>query len=157
MDQILRSGGEHERKRRRACVLYSGLDAPDGQVVGVDGVAGMPGRIFDGPSDEPERGGLPNGVSASVRVITESVLQVRRERQRRCVNDRRGFASVSSRPIAPSASGLPMENANPALVVASASNPSVVSMLADLASQGLGIAKIPDLSWRDLNASARAD
>ena len=58
----------------------------------------------------------------------------------------RAFASVSSRPIAPSASGLPTENANPALVVASASNPSFASMLADPASQGLGIVKMPDLS-----------
>src|SRR5438132_3999779 len=67
----------------------------------------------------------------------------------------RAFASVSARPIAPSASGRPMENANPALVVASASNPSAVSTLAEPASQGLGIANIPGRAWRDLNASPR--
>src|SRR5438874_2655475 len=48
-----------------------------------------------------------------------------------------------------------MENANPALVVASASNPSAVSILAEPASQGLGIANIPGRAWRDLNASPR--
>jgi hypothetical protein len=116
----------------------------------------MPGRVFDGPSDEPERGGLPNGVGESVRVITESVLQTAETGNDVASTIARAFASVSSRPTAPSASGLPTEKANPALVVASASNPSVASMLADPASQGLGIAKIPDLSWRDLNASARA-
>ena len=68
----------------------------------------------------------------------------------------RAFASVSARPIAPSASGRPRENANPALVVASASNPSVASILAEPASQGLGIANAPGLAWRDWNASARA-
>src|SRR5438034_8848285 len=67
----------------------------------------------------------------------------------------RAFASVSARPIAPSASGRPMENANPALVVASASNPSAVSILAEPASQGLGIANIPGRAWSDLNASPR--
>src|SRR6266545_2497497 len=48
-----------------------------------------------------------------------------------------------------------MENANPALVVASASNPSAASIFAEPASQGLGIANIPDPAWRDLNASPR--
>src|SRR6266542_4477930 len=48
-----------------------------------------------------------------------------------------------------------MENANPALVVASASNPSAASILAEPASQGLGIANIPGRAWRDLNASPR--
>src|SRR5438046_171656 len=48
-----------------------------------------------------------------------------------------------------------MENASPALVVASASNPSAVSILAEPASQGLGIANIPGRAWSDLNASPR--
>src|SRR5436309_10980536 len=67
----------------------------------------------------------------------------------------RAFASVSARLIAPSPSGRPMEYANPALVVASASKPSAASIFAEPASQGLGIANIPGLAWRDLNASPR--
>ena len=157
-DQILRSRREHERKRQGACRLYRGTDPLDGQVVRIDRVASPPGRVFDGPSDESDCGRAQNGFGAGFRVVTEPVLQVLAETGSEVASTiARAFASVSSRPIAPSASGLAVENANPALVVASASNPSVVRMLADPASEGLGIAKIPGLSWRDLKTSARAD
>ena len=65
------------------------------------------------------------------------------------------LTSVSSRSTAPSASGLPRENANPALVVARASKPNVASILAEPASHGFGITNRPGLSCSALKASAR--
>jgi hypothetical protein len=69
----------------------------------------------------------------------KTVLEIPPDRQTRCDDDRFAVRKrFVSRPIAPCASGLPIENANPALVVASASKPSVARMLADPASQGIG-------------------
>src|SRR5262249_30059708 len=68
----------------------------------------------------------------------------------------RAFLSVSSRLTAPSESGLPSENAKPALVVASASKPSDANSLADPASHAFGTTNRPGLSCRCRNRSARA-
>src|SRR5215471_5157830 len=68
----------------------------------------------------------------------------------------RAFASVSSRPMAAAPSGLPIEKAYPALVVASASNPSDASSFADPASHGFGTGNTPGRSCSLRKDSARA-
>src|SRR5579859_8082808 len=66
------------------------------------------------------------------------------------------LASASERPTAPSPSGLPSEKANPALVVARASNPAPARSRAEPASQGLGSRKQPARSCRARKARARS-
>src|SRR5512135_2254610 len=58
----------------------------------------------------------------------------------------RAFSSASFRPTDPS--GLPSENASPALVVVSASKPRLSRIFPVPASQGFGMTKAPGRSWR---------
>ena len=63
------------------------------------------------------------------------------------------FPSTSPRPSPAKLSRRPTEKANPALVVASASNPRLAKSRADPASHGFGITNAPSLSCSALNRS----
>src|SRR6266404_5771076 len=65
------------------------------------------------------------------------------------------YTRLRSHVSAPSESGIPCENAKPALVVASAGNPSCCRYRAEPTSHGFGITKQPD-SCRARNARRRA-
>jgi hypothetical protein len=103
--------------------------------------------ILDRAAGETGRGSQPDGFGRILRLIAKAVFKV-------SATIAAAFAMMASRPSAPSRN--PAENAAPALVEASASNPSAARMRAEPASHGLGMTKAPGRSCRARNAATLA-
>ena len=79
----MRARGEGEGKREGARGLGGRGDAFDGQAKIVERAVGVAGRVFDGASDESGFGGEADGFGDGFGRVTEAVLEVGGDGQRR--------------------------------------------------------------------------
>src|SRR6185437_4900663 len=86
-EEIVRSSGQHERKRQRASGFGSCGDSLYGEFEFIERLAGVSGSVFDRAANQSGVSGEANGFRNRFGAISESISQVRRDGHISCVDN----------------------------------------------------------------------
>jgi hypothetical protein len=88
LKKILRAGGQREWKRQAARGGHRGAYALDGLRERIDRVIAAPGRVLDRSAGKTRLRGEADRLRARLRIVAETILEIRADRQRRRLDDR---------------------------------------------------------------------
>jgi hypothetical protein len=121
MHQVFRACGQHEGKGQRTRRRDRGLHTGDCEFHRIDRIIHSPGGVFDRTSHETHLRRETDGLCAVLWIVTETVLEIGRNRQHRRFYDGSSVIEGLLPAHRSRCIGRPREKAKPALVVASAS------------------------------------